>query len=280
MKDNSLMRKFFFSPFTRLLVGFIMIMSLMMLGPYVIHKVVGDSKWWYALGILVYVTIALGSYILLYRYYEHRKVTELSFKGFEKNIPGGFAIGFLLVSVVVLILLVLGIYRIEGMSLNVLLLYFLVTTIVAGVMEELLLRGVVFRLLEEKLGTTLALVISAFLFGFMHIINPNASVWAAFAISIEAGVLLAAAYAMTRNLWFPICIHWAWNFTEGYIYGFAVSGGAVKDSLFTGKIAGPEWLTGGTFGPEASMVTVLVCSMASIYFLWRAWKKGNWMAPY
>lgn len=280
MEVKQLMKKVFFAPFTRLIVGFFVLMLIMILVPSVMRNMMNGSKLMQIVGTLVFVGISLGTYALLFRYYEHRKITELSFSGFGKKVSTGFGIGFLLISIVAVVMLVLGVYHIDGVNYNQLIWYYLVMAMSAGVIEELLLRGVVFRLVEEKLGTTLALLISAFIFGFMHIINPNASIWASIAISIEAGILLGAAYAMTRNLWFPICIHWAWNFTEGYIYGFAISGGATNNSLFVSSLSGPGWLTGGAFGAEASVVTVLVCSLASTWFLWRTWQKKNWIFTY
>lgn len=94
------------------------------------------------------------------------------------------------------------------------------------------------------------------------------------AISIEAGVLLAAAYMVTRRLWLCIGIHIAWNFTQGGIFSVAVSGGQSK-GLLQSSMIGPEWLTGGAFGAEASVVALGVCFAAGIALLVLAVKRGN-----
>jgi hypothetical protein len=83
-------------------------------------------------------------------------------------------------------------------------------------------------------------------------------------------VLLGAAYAATGRLWLPIGLHFGWNFAEGPIFGAAVSGTGIGSGLIEGKFEGPNILTGGQFGPEASVVAVIVCLAAAPYFLWRA----------
>jgi uncharacterized protein len=93
--------------------------------------------------------------------------------------------------------------------------------------------------------------------------NPHATIVSSLAIAIEAGVLLAVAYAATGRLWLPIGIHIGWNFTEGRIFGVPVSGFPAVPSLFRGTVSGPDFLTGGTFGLEASLLAVLVCSVAA-----------------
>ena len=87
------------------------------------------------------------------------------------------------------------------------------------------------------------------------------------AIAIEAGVLLGAAYKWSGTLWLPIGIHWAWNFTQGNIFGFAVSGNGAGESLIQATVEGPAWLTGGAFGAEASVITVIAGVLLSLFFL-------------
>jgi membrane protease YdiL (CAAX protease family) len=128
----------------------------------------------------------------------------------------------------------------------------------AGVFEEIVFRGVVFRMVEEGLGTWAALLVSALLFGVVHIGNPNATAWSSVAIAIEAGLLFGMAYHVTRSL--PLCmgIHAAWNFTQGSLYGSPVSGLPTKNSWLVPQFSGPEWLTGGLFGFEASVVAAFI----------------------
>jgi hypothetical protein len=133
--------------------------------------------------------------------------------------------------------------------------------------EEILFRGVLFRLIEEWSGTWIALAISAVLFGAAHSFNPGAGWISSVSIAVEAGLLLGAAFVVTKNLWFPIGLHFAWNFFEGPIYGSQVSGNAFGMSAVAAHVSGPLWLTGGPFGPEAGVSAIVTCLVASIALL-------------
>ncbi|MFI7134838.1 lysostaphin resistance A-like protein [Nonomuraea sp. NPDC050153] len=145
-----------------------------------------------------------------------------------------------------------------------------------AVTEELLFRGVVFRIMEERTGTVIALVVSMLLFGAMHLVNANATLWGAFAIALTGGAMLAAAYVATRSLWLPIGLHFAWNFAQAGIFGVTVSGSAVPpEGLLNVALSGPTALTGGVFGPEASLFALLVCMVPTILLLRRAARAGR-----
>ncbi len=94
----------------------------------------------------------------------------------------------------------------------------------AAVTEELMFRGLLFRLVERGLGTYIALALSGAVFGAVHLLNQDATLVGGVAIAIEAGGMLAAAYAATRSLWLPIGLHFGWNFAESGIFGTEVSG--------------------------------------------------------
>jgi hypothetical protein len=151
----------------------------------------------------------------------------------------------------------------------------LATAIGAGVGEELAFRGVIFRMTEERLGTAAALIISSLLFGLVHAANPGATLVSTAAIALEAGGLLGMAYSASRSLWLPIGLHFGWNFTEGGIFGTAVSGGQ-SHGLVDSVLSGPTLMTGGSFGPEASVIAVVVCLAATVTLgLWTA-RHGRW----
>jgi uncharacterized protein len=128
-------------------------------------------------------------------------------------------------------------------------------------------------------GTWWALLVTSVLFGAGHAFNPGATVLSSIAIAVEAGVLLAAAYAVTGRLWFPIGLHAAWNFTEGTVFGMSVSGFGATKGLIVGALRGPTILTGGRFGPEASIVAVLVCVSAAFLIVWRVVRLGRVQSP-
>jgi len=129
-----------------------------------------------------------------------------------------------------------------------------------GFAEELLLRLIVFRLLMRAAGLWPALTISALLFGLMHLANPNATLVAAVAIAVEAGLMLAAFYLLNGRIWMAVGVHAAWNFVQGPVFGARVSGGTDAGSAFVSAPAAgsPDWLSGGAFGPEASLPAVVV----------------------
>ena len=149
----------------------------------------------------------------------------------------------------------------------------------AAFFEEIIVRGVIFRITEESLGTWLAVAISAAFFGLSHMLNPESSWFAALCIAVEAGILLAAAFLTTRRLWLPIGLHFAWNFTQGGIFGVPVSGGTVR-GILKSTLTGPEPLSGGKFGAEASIFAVLVCTSMAIYLMVRAARNGQIIRPF
>jgi uncharacterized protein len=145
-----------------------------------------------------------------------------------------------------------------------------------AVAEELLFRGVLFRLLEQHLGTVLTLVVSSVLFGLTHLVNVNATLWGTLSIGLTGGLLTAAAYVVTRSLWLPIGLHFAWNFTHAGIFGVALSGSSeAPHGLFNTTLSGPSVITGGVFGPEASLLALAVCVVPTVLLLRRAARTGQ-----
>jgi membrane protease YdiL (CAAX protease family) len=225
-------------------------------------------------GALLLAAAVLLAYWAYVRIIERRVVSELSRRNAGREFCAGLTLGALLFCVTIGILAALGVYQITGKNGWAIMLAGLSSAILGGVLEEVLIRGVLFRILEEWLGSWIALGLSAIIFGVLHLLNPGATLLNAAAISIEAGVLLAAAYMVTRRLWLCVGIHIAWNFTQGGIFSVAVSGGASK-GFFQSTMVGPDWLTGGVFGAEASVVALVVCLAAGIALLTLAVKKGH-----
>lgn len=218
--------------------------------------------------------IALTGYVVLYRYYEKREITELKLTAFGRNASLGFSTGVLIQLLVISVLFLSGGYMITGVNPVSYVIPGLAIAISSAAFEEVLFRGVIFRLLEEKTGTMIALLISALIFGALHLLNENSTIFSAVSVAVEAGILLAAAYIYARNLWLPIFMHFGWNFVESGIFGVANSGNEVTKSLFTSKLTGPEFLTGGGFGPENSLQAVVFGLIAALIFLWAA-KRQN-----
>jgi hypothetical protein len=140
--------------------------------------------------------------------------------------------------------------------------------------EELLARGFPFQRLVEGAGPWVGQLVFASLFACMHWGNPGmhgaTKAWATLNIGLAA-ILLGFCYLRTRSLALPIGMHWGWNWAQGSLLGFGVSGTTEFKGMWRPVFHGrPEWLTGGSFGLEASLPLALVCG-AAILLLWR-WK--------
>jgi hypothetical protein len=220
--------------------------------------------------------IALCVYVILIRLVEARRATELALKPAIPELAGGLLLGLLMFGAVMAILIGAGLYEIRvngpapawraaGLAIQ------------AGVVEELIIRGVILRLLWRAFGPLVAFAVSAALFGAGHVANPASTLFAVICIAIEAGIMLGAFYALTGRLWVSIGVHMGWNFTQGYVFGAAVSGSDIGPALArsTASTGHPGWATGGLFGPEASLPALLVCTAVGASALFLAWKMGR-----
>jgi membrane protease YdiL (CAAX protease family) len=126
--------------------------------------------------------------------------------------------------------------------------------VAVGVAEETLSRGYHLQNLAEAIGLPGALLVSSAVFSALHIGNPGFTILAALGL-VLAGGFLATGWIWTRRLWLSIGLHAGWNFFEGTVFGFAVSGLDLF-RLMRHEVTGPEWATGGGFGPEAGAVMV------------------------
>ncbi|MCZ8261006.1 MAG: CPBP family intramembrane metalloprotease, partial [Beijerinckiaceae bacterium] len=179
----------------------------------------------------------------------------------------------------VLVLILLGIYRIEGLNPWTYVIPAIVMAINAGIFEELVFRGVLFHSLEDMFGSWIALIASSAVFGLTHLINPAATLVGAIYISIEAGLLLAAAFMLTRRLWLSIGFHMAWNYTQSAIFSGIVSGNKPEPGLIRSNIKGPDLLTGGSFGLESSVIAFFCCTATGILLLVLAVRRGTIVPP-
>lgn len=191
----------------------------------------------------------------------------------------GIGTGLIIFSMAVAIAAAIGVYRItgegDGSSLSEAL---IVSAAFPAVSEEMLFRGIIFRWLEEWGGSWIGLILSSLAFGFVHYFNTGATVVACLWIAIEAGLMLGAAYMLTRSLWLPMGIHAGWNFAEGEIYGIPVSG-TTAHGLLHARLSGPPLLTGDGFGLEGSLTTLLAGTIFGLGLLWLAVGRGEIMRP-
>ena len=217
---------------------------------------------------LIIVGLGYGVYAWYVRRIERREPTEIALKGAAAPFGIGTIMGAGIVLSAVAVIGLAG-----GLSIAPTGQWgFAVTALAAGAtaacMEELVLRGIVLRILEHWLGTWVALATSAALFGAIHLGNAGATWTSTLTIALTGGLILGLAYILTRNLWLAVGIHFGVNAAEGGLLGLPVSGQQTY-GVFATDVSGPDLLTGGAFGAEAS-VTVLVVGLVLAFVLLRS----------
>lgn len=266
-------KRFIRFPLTRIVLAvFVMALSVGLVMS--LASAIPGSVWDELLG----AGAALASYGLYMRFAEKRRVSELSPVKALPELGVGLLVGALMVTAVVGLLAALGVYQVTGSAdLSPALLTPLAQMTFVGVFEEVLCRGIVFGIVEQSLGSRAALAISSLLFGLAHL--PGASSgWLVVGIAAIAGAFFTAAFLMTRRLWLCIGIHVAWNYTLGTVFSVAVSG-RESTGLLRGTLTGADWLTGGAYGLEASVLTPLILVGVGAFFLWKAGERGHLRTP-
>jgi membrane protease YdiL (CAAX protease family) len=283
METLTTKQKIFKSPVTKIILALIVFMAVVIIGQQIASKLLDltslDKNYRNLLKGLFVSISAVFSYILFFKKYDKRAVTELATSGLAKNLIVGALIGFMLQSLTVLVMYLNGSYSVESVNpVSFILIPFALMFTVA-IIEEILVRGIIFRILEEKLGSYISLSISSVLFGVLHLANPHGTLISGICIT-TAGFLFGTAFIYSRNLWLPIALHFAWNFTQSGIFGAITSGNEKTNSLFEAKIQGSEFITGGEFGPEGSIQAIVFCALATIIFLILIIKENKIIKPY
>ncbi|MDQ0114004.1 CPBP family intramembrane glutamic endopeptidase [Paenibacillus harenae] len=221
---------------------------------------------------LVMGFLAILVYKLTLTYLARRSTPEISRQRAGIETVLGVLTGTIFITGSAFIIMALGGYSFQWASsadTSSVLISSIETALGAAIVEELIFRGLMFQAIDKLGGKPLALAVTSLFFGVAHLGNTGATLWSAFAIALEAGVLLGAAFLWRRNLWFAMGLHFAWNAIEGLL-GIPVSGHSAA-GLFTAKVNGAALLTGGDFGLEGSIVPVVVSLLISISMLiWAA----------
>lgn len=236
---------------------------------------VGDNPWLTLVVGLATAVLAVLAYAWVVRRTERRAPVEVALKGAVPALGLGTLIGVALFGLVIGTLAALGNYSVHGLGTPTGAVALLGFMAAAAVTEELMFRGVLFRIVEGWTGTWIALTVTSLLFGLLHLVNPNASLWGALAIAIEAGTMLTAAYVATRKLWVPIGLHLGWNVAASAIFSTEVSGNDTPQGLLDASTSGPVLLTGGEFGPEGSVLSILFCVLVAAVFMRLAYRRGH-----
>ncbi len=231
------------------------------------------------LHIMALAIAGFAVYLGFAYFVERRAASELALPGMGRELGIGLIIGAGLYAACELILMALGIYRINGLNPLSFMVPAIAMALSTGIFEELLFRGVLFRSVETWFGSWAALVVSSLVFGLTHLINPHGTLEGALFIAVEAGILLAAAFMLTRRLWLSMGFHVAWNYTQSAIFSGIVSGNEASQGLVRSTIRGPDLLTGGSFGVESSVLALLLCTTTGIVMLVMAARRGKVVPP-
>lgn len=264
-------------PITKIILGLITCIAVVNITQLVAGKLLisFDKDYRNLIKGLIVSTLAITTYILFFSKYEKRKISELTTNNLAKNLLLGTLIGVLLQSLTIMVIYLNGGFTIISVNPVSFIIIPLTIAFTVAILEEILIRGIIFRILEEKLGSYIALLISAVLFGALHLPNENSTFLSALCIAVEAGLLLGVAFIYSRNLWFPIAIHFAWNFMQSGIFGAITSGNQKTNSLLVSKIQGPKLITGGEFGPEGSLQAMVFCLIAVAILLYFCHKENK-----
>jgi len=232
------------------------------------------------IGELAELFAFVGSIYIARRFLDRRSFSSLGFK-MDKHavidILAGIIVTFLMMGSIFLVMQALGWVNFESFAWStdsvrtvisqVLLFFFLF--IIVGFNEEFLFRGYQLQTITSGSNLFWGLFISSIIFGGLHLGNPNAT-WVSAAGIFFAGLFLAYGYIRTRQLWLSIGLHIGWNFFEGVVFGFPVSGLSIYP-LIRINVTGPKVWTGGAFGPEAGLIILpaLALGAALTYFYTR-----------
>jgi uncharacterized protein len=284
MNQKTIKHKLLRNPFVRILLGLLVCFGAVIIGQEIagrILKLTPFNKDYRNLikGIIVSL-LAIGSYTIFFKFIEKRAIEEISLKAIGKHLLLGILIGVILQGLTIFVIYLAGDLKVVSINPISFIIIPLTIAFTVAIFEEILIRGILFRIMEEKLGSYISLIISAIIFGALHLANHNSSLVSAACIAIEAGLLLGAAYIYSRNLWLPISIHFAWNFMQSGIFGAITSGNEKTASLLTSQITGTKLITGGEFGPEGTIQAIIFCLLATIAFMYLNIQDGKLIKPY
>lgn len=218
---------------------------------------------------VIYFFLFLYAYRLYTKYIEKREAYEISRKNSIRELGLGLVIGIGLVSVIVTLLAVLGFYRVENFNSWIIIIEAFFLFGIGAFIQELVIRGILFRIVEEVLGSWITIIIVSCIFGLIHTLNENATLLSIISL-IVSDILLMAAFIYTRKIWMVWGIHFGWNFFQDGIFGMPNSGITQLPSWINPIISGPEWITGGSWGIEASYISILLLVTVGIVILKKA----------
>jgi membrane protease YdiL (CAAX protease family) len=260
----------------RIALFIVLLMSLAVAGQLGVRAMLGSLP---RTSTLVLVIIAVAATVATFaarRYLDRKSFVSFGFANVRSgslDMLFGFALSGVMAGLVLWLMVGLGYvtnvqFQWAGSSSALLLLVALLPNLLIGYWEELVFRGYLLQNLRDGLGLKIAVVVSCVLYGLVHSANPSATALST-AIIVIFGFLRIYGYLATGLLWLSIGMHTGWNYFQSTVFGFAASGHAEKETLFTHEASAADWLSGGAFGPEGSVLIVPVLLLALLAM--RAW---------
>lgn len=277
----SLVRRIIFFPLTLMVIAIIVFAAGSLIGIVLLNQLPPHPN---SPALLANAAIIIACLLAVFwpfsRYLDPGTAELFARRDWAKELVAGLAAGALIFSLVVAASALLGNYQVTGGSgLETIWEPIAGWALIPGFTEELFFRGILFRYVEKAAGSWIALALTSAAFGAVHLGNPGATWFSSVCIAIEAGILLGSVYMLTRRLWAAMGLHAAWNFTQGWIFGLPVSGTRGGVGLLNGRLTGPELMTGGAFGLEASLPALIIATAAGIMILVLAIRRGRLVPP-
>jgi membrane protease YdiL (CAAX protease family) len=284
MENKSVKNRLLANPIARIILGLQVCFVVFIIAQNVASKLLAftglDKDFRNLFKGLIASILVMCAYYIFYKYVEKRRILEMSTKGILKNLTLGILMGMTLQFLTVLVIYLNGDFKVISVNPIFFIIIPLTVAFTVAIFEEILIRGILFRIIEEKLGSYFALIISAIIFGGLHLINPNNSLISATCVAVEGGLLLGAAYIYSRSLWLPIAIHFAWNFIQSGILGAITSGNEKTNSLLNTQITGSKIISGGEFGPEGTIQATIFCLIVTSVLMYLNMKENKLIQPY
>ncbi|HRK54065.1 MAG TPA: CPBP family intramembrane metalloprotease [Cyclobacteriaceae bacterium] len=274
---NAFLKRVLYFPITKIVIGIGVCFSLFVtiqnfVSKPLLYSIIPDRGIADPIVHGISVIVLLLGYYCLFRLYDNRKITELSIEYLSKELPGGFGLGFLTISLSIFILYSLGYYQFHYITSAHYSLRLFGLLVVAALIEDLFFRGIIIRECENWLGTNITLVIGM-LFEIDHLFNPNANLFSIFFILVW-GFTMAMLYVYTKRIWLPFFFHVGWNFAQPF-YGSNLTGLEDMGSIIQSKFIGPELFTGGAVGVEGSIFTTVLLLFIGVILYVLAKKEGK-----
>ena len=263
-------------PITKIILGIVLCFSLLVgiqnfVSKPLLYSIIQDKAIADPIIHMISLAVLILSYYWLFRWYDKRAIKELSTKYLATEMLG-FLVGFLAISSSIFILYILGNYKFLSISLADYSVKLFTTLMVAALIEDLFIRGLILREFENWLGTHLALLI-IMLIETAHIFNPNANLFSIFT-DLCWGFTMSMLFVYTKRVWLSFFFHLGWNFAQPF-YGSNLTGLENMGNIVHSKFKGSVWLTGGAVGIENSVITVFILVSIGILLYYRANKEGK-----